>query len=346
MNENGLEKYAGYLPASVNLKALAELDRIATDFAALVKMNTGNPSAVVLRAAAMQNLREMLTDEMMAPIMALQGSKLGFLTDRDKVRDKRTGQWIAGNGYDVATVRDVTIWAWGNGARMTGNEVNIISGSGYLTKNFFDRGNNELLGRNNWWARAAVPSRIFSKDGKCVGANVSGEIWWKDAGGEHKQTLIRSIKGDDWASADSYIGKWERKAFLKIYECATNRQFDEGDVDDFAINTTAVPVEEKPVGMFGGERAPQMPRSDAGAAAAGSTRGQEVGVRPAASLASESEQSGDDDNMPDWLENALGPDCPVSSSKLREFCAREEIALTAATVNSAVNRYLDAAEAL
>ena len=340
-----MEKYAGYLPARVDLGALQALDRTAADFAALVAMNTGSPSAVVLRAAAMDALRRMLTDDLMAPVMALQGSKIGFLTDRDKVRDKRTGQWIAGSGYDLQTVRDVTLWAFGNGARMTGNEVNIIAGGGYLTRNFFQRRNDERLGAANWWARAAVPSRIFGKDGKCVGANVSGELYWKDETGEHKQTMIRTIKGDDWASADSYVGKWERKAYKMIFEFTSHTRVDDGDLDDDAIPTSAVPVEEKPVGMFGGERAPQMPRSDAGAAA-GSTRGQEVGGRPAASLASEGEQTGDDDDMPDWLETALGPDCPVSSSKLREFCAREGIALTAATVNSAVNRYLDAAEAL
>lgn len=334
--ETTIEKYAGYLPAKVDLNALATLDKTAEDFAALVAMNTGSPSAIVLRAAAMDALRRMLTDELMAPIMALQGSKIGFLTDRDKIRDKRTGQWIAGSGYDLNTVRDVTLWAFGNGARMTGNEVNILAGGGYLTRNFFQRRNDERLGAANWWARAAVPSRIFGKDGKCVGANVSGELYWKDETGEHKQTMIRTIKGDDWASADSYVGKWERKAFKMIYEFTSHVRVDDGELDDDAIPTTAVPVEEGR-GIFGGERAP-MPRSSAGAAAA-------VNTTPEPQAAPEGAKN---DDPAVWLRQEIGPECPVGPEDIMAYARSVNVTVTRdnwrALVSPAID-WLDAQEA-
>ena len=335
--ENTIEKYAGYLPAKVDLNALTTLDKTAEDFAALVAMNTGSPSAIVLRAEAMDALRRMLTDELMAPVMALQGSKIGFLTDRDKIRDERTGQWLPGKGYDMRTVRDVTIWAFGNGARMTGNEVNILAGGGYLTRNFFQRRNDERLGAENWWARAAVPSRIFGKDGKCLGANVSGELYWKDAAGEHKQTLIRTIKGDNWASADSFVGKWERKAFKMIYEFTSHVRVDDGELDDDAIPTTAVPVEEGR-GIFGGERAP-MPRSGTGAAAATNTPPE---TQPAP-------EGAKNDDPAVWLRQEIGPECPVGPDDILEYARSVQVTVTRENWRALVSPtidWLDAQEAV
>ncbi len=338
MMETTIEKYAGYLPAKVDMNALATLDKTAEDFAALVAAGSGSPSGLILRAAAMQTLRDMLTPEVMAPIMALQGSKLGFLTDRDKIRDKRTGQYVPGNGYDVNTVRDVTLWAWGQGARMTDNEVNIFSGQGYLTRGFFVRRLNELYGANGWTARASVPSRIFAKDGKCVGANVTGELWWKDAAGEHKQTLIRTIKGDDWASADSYVGKWERKAYKTILELSTRQVFADGEIgDEEAIPTTAVPVEDGR-GIFGGERAP-MPRSSAGAAAA-------VNNSPEPQPAPEGAKS---DDPAVWLRQEIGPECPVGPDDILAYARSVQVTVTRenwkALVSPAID-WLDAQEAV
>lgn len=85
-------------------------------------------------ACAVQQFRNALSDDkIIAPIMALQGNPVGFLTDKDK-----------SGGYDVATVRDSVVTALLLGFRLIGNEFNIISGRFYAAVNGCDRQLNEL----------------------------------------------------------------------------------------------------------------------------------------------------------------------------------------------------------
>lgn len=310
----GVQRYASYLPGKVTAEQLIRLDTVARDFRELVTANRDNPSGVILRAAAMQTLRSLLTDEIMSPIMALQGSKLGFITDRDKYRDKRTGEWLPGKGYDVNTVRDVTLWAWGCQARMTDNEVNILSGSGYLTKNYFMRRLDELYPAS-WYVRTAIPTRVYDKSGKCLGANVSGELCWKDSAGEHKQTLIRSLKGDDYSGVDFYIGKFERKAYKLILELSTGEQYADGDADE-PLDITATPVTEPEPpkgGIFGARKTP---------------------------VPSPSDKSVPSDRPDDPLAD-LSPDCPVSADAIRDFARRHNTTVTRANLPVMINDCLD-----
>ena len=59
--------------------------------------------------ACMRDLRALLTPKVMDPIMQLQNSPIGFLTDRP-------------GGYDVDTVTDCVIEASLNGVSVCGNE--------------------------------------------------------------------------------------------------------------------------------------------------------------------------------------------------------------------------------
>ncbi len=79
-------------------------------------------------ATATVQRREMLTPEVMKPIMALQGSALGFRTDKD-----------SSGGYQVETVREVLIEATMKGFRLLGNETNVIGGRFYAARDGFER---------------------------------------------------------------------------------------------------------------------------------------------------------------------------------------------------------------
>jgi hypothetical protein len=81
-----------------------------------------------IQAVAVAQLRSFLTDELMKPIMALQGSPLGFKTDKDK-----------DGGYPVDTVRDCAIVAMMTGVRLHGNELNILGGNPYIAVNGCER---------------------------------------------------------------------------------------------------------------------------------------------------------------------------------------------------------------
>ena len=243
--ENALMKspVAGkYLPAKVNLQQLQRIDEVTADFYEIVTADEKSPAAAIIRAAAMQQLRELLTDDVMQPIMALQGNKLGFLTDRDRKKGPN-GMWIPGDGYPIPVIRDVTIWAAGNGARMVNNEVNILAGNGYLTLNFFDRKLDDILGAENWSIIPEIPRITKSAEGK-IGAVVTGALSWRDSAGEHTQSLTLAIKGDEYASADAYLGKFRRKAGKFILERCTGQRYADGDAAD-VIEATATEIEEE-----------------------------------------------------------------------------------------------------
>lgn len=225
------------------MQQLQQIDEVTTDFYEIVNADEKSPAAAIIRAAAMQQLREMLTDDIMQPIMALQGNKLGFITDRD--RRKGPGGYVKGDGYPLEIVRDVTIWAAGNGARMVGNEINIIAGNGYLTREYFGRKLDDLLGPENWSILPEVPRIVRNPDGK-TGALVTGKLHWRDSAGEHTETLQLAIKGDEYASTDAYIGKYERKARKFILERCTRRRYSDGEAGDI-IEGTATEIEDEPL---------------------------------------------------------------------------------------------------
>jgi len=190
-------------------------------------------SATIAVAAALQSIREIMTDKViMDGLMLLQGTKLGFVTDKDKDR-----------GYPLEVVRDVTIEAASRGARMIGNEVNIISGACYLTKAYFFRKLDERLGAGKWRLNHHVPKTIFN-DKVEIGAEVKTVISWADSGGEHSETVTHQIKGNSYATADAYLGKADRKCGKWLLENITGERFSDGDTDDMiTIQAETVPTQ-------------------------------------------------------------------------------------------------------
>lgn len=178
---------------------------------------TGFKKAFAL-ANAIVALREALTDEVMKPIMSLQGSPLGFRTDRDRDKDK---------GYPVDTVRECAISALLKGVQMTGNQFNIISGRDYITKEGFT-----ALLKN-------VPGLTYSIDlglarlKEDKGAVVSPKITWQRNGGEpHNKTLELAIRVNAGMGHDAILGKAERKAKCWLYNEVTGNSYTDADAED------------------------------------------------------------------------------------------------------------------
>lgn len=180
-------------------------------------------------ADAFRNLRIAVTDEMMQSIMSLQGSALGFRTDKDK-----TG------GYPLEIVRDCFIEATLCGARPIGNEWNIIAGRRYLTKEFYERSFPLLPGITNVDVVPGVPT---IHNGKTV---VRMAVRWKHNGvqqelrdqeGKPGRTFV--IRANDGMMDDAIIGKAKRKALKAAYEMVLGRSI--GDIDDeqAAVETKA-----------------------------------------------------------------------------------------------------------
>lgn len=169
-------------------------------------------------ASAIQVLKDKLTVEFMKPIMSLQGSRLGFLTDKDK-----TG------GYDEETVKSCLIDAVLLGLQPTNNEFNIIGSNMYPTKEGFGSLLKTIVGlRYN----PTFKNPIVSADKSS--ANVVVIIDWELNGEKSTQEIDFPMKSNAYASSDALIGKATRKARRWLYNHLSGTDIADGDVQDIS----------------------------------------------------------------------------------------------------------------
>lgn len=178
-------------------------------------------------ANAVAFLKENLTDEIMKPIMALQGSKLGFKVDKP---------------YPVAVVRDCLIDAALTGVEPTGNQFNIIGNNFYITKEGFGA----LLGKVKG-LRYSIKHKIPVIDTSKTFATVESSVKWSYNGEEHTEQITHSIKGNSYASSDAYLGKAERKVRAWLFNQVSDIEVSDGDVEDIeATVISSKPNASKP----------------------------------------------------------------------------------------------------
>ena len=164
----------------------------------------------VALASGIAALKRLITKEVNeALFVPLAGSKLGFLTDKDK-----TG------GYDGPTIRECIIEGLLYGLRPIGNEINIISGQMYPAKNGLQRLVSEYPGLTNLELIPGVP---FVKDDRAVvpylatwlldGERMAIECKFDEATKLDTRIPVTVNRG---MGPDAVLGKAERKMLAKI----------------------------------------------------------------------------------------------------------------------------------
>lgn len=177
-------------------------------------------------AQAMTMLRETLTPEYMIPIMALQGTKLGFKTDSKEPK-----------GYSEAVVKECLIEATLNGLEVVGNQWNIIKGQMYITKEGLAYKLNNIPGL----AYQLIPA-LPRMNAQSTSAAVEMKIIWSMHDGPKKEiTLPIPIKMDQYTTTDAVLGKATRKARAWLFATVTGRELPDGDSTDMGD------VKEKPI---------------------------------------------------------------------------------------------------
>ena len=132
-------------------------------------------------AKGMKSLKSLLTKEVMEPIMDLQGSKIGFVTDKDKQ-----------NGYPESVVKDCLIEAVMKGVQPFGNHFNIIAGNCYITKEGFKHLLDSLLKTKVGFTEYMITAQLTRiKDSS---AAVVMDVEWTINGKEHKKSLDVAVK--------------------------------------------------------------------------------------------------------------------------------------------------------
>jgi hypothetical protein len=195
----------------------------------------------VSRAKGMKELREMLTESVVnLYFMPLQGTPLGFLTDKDQ-----------SGGYSWEVVRDVVIEALLRGFHPINNEFNIIAGRFYGAKNGFDRIVHTYEGVRNLQISLGVPQMAGEK-----GALVPCEARWMYNG---KQTAVAytagtadtfdtriPVKVNGGMGADAILGKATRKLYARIYQQLTGCGDDVIESDPLDLVPVQLPSPAEP----------------------------------------------------------------------------------------------------
>ncbi len=194
-------------------------------------------------ARGIEALKQVFTKQLVAEVfMPLQGSSLGFLTDKD--RD---------GGYPDQIVRNVWIQGCIWGLQPINNELNIISERPYAAKNGLERKVREAT--NGLVIRPGVP--VASSDGKT--ALLPMRATWMIGG--KRYDLAKDISNVDGKAfderyairvnagmgPDAVIGKGLRKMYRDILQTITNGSvlMNDGDVTD-AVGVE-IQGESKPV---------------------------------------------------------------------------------------------------
>jgi len=169
-----------------------------------------------LVANAISSLSSLLTPEYMKPIMALQGNRLGFKTDKDK-----TG------GYPEATVKNCLIEAVLLGLQPTGNQFNIIAGNMYPTKEGCGYLLNNFKGLN-YDLVCSLPKINQDKTSAAIEVTIS----WSINGDVKERTIPIPLKMDMYTSVDALIGKATRKGRAWLLSRISGMEITDGDIQD------------------------------------------------------------------------------------------------------------------
>lgn len=185
----------------------------------------------IMLAKGINGMRQILTDGVVREyFMPLQGSPLGFVTDKD--RD---------GGYPLEVVREVVIEGLLRGFRPVGNELNVIAGRFYGAKAGFQRIVYEFPGVTDLQYDLSVPHNVADK-GALVGFYARWyfhgelqEMHGVPAGDGNPIDTRIAVKVNSGMGPDAILGKATRKLFARIYQRLTgcSRDVVEMDPDDY-----------------------------------------------------------------------------------------------------------------
>ena len=210
--------------------AITAIDKLAEEYA-LVKADTSRQfSQAIKQANGIILLRNALTSEIMDTIMQLQGSPLGFKTDKDSA-----------GGYPEKVVKECVIEAIMRGVHLIGNEFNILAGRCYITK----EGCGTLLDKIpglRYMITPGIPKIVSS------GAEAPVKVEWRLNSGETQvRDLVFPIRVNQGMGADAINGKATRKARAWLISQITGFEIEDGEAEEGGF---ASPMESAKQGRF------------------------------------------------------------------------------------------------
>lgn len=225
-------------------KVAMEIDSIVSECGMLALRGQAPLTQALQLAEGIQRMREVLSIPVIEKyFMPLQGSPLGFVTDRDNPKDGQSP------GYPAPVVRDAAIEAFIRGFRPIGNEMNIIAGRFYAAKAGFERVVSEFPGLTDLRYELGVPES-GPNGTSLVSFDASWKLYGVDdllSGRPAKDGSIDSrivVRMNAGMGPDAALGKATRKLFARIYVRLTGCSRDiEADPKDYVeASGTSVPT--------------------------------------------------------------------------------------------------------
>lgn len=192
----------------------------------------GELQKAMLISQGIRQMNDLVTDEVMAPLMHLMGTTMGFITDKDNKPDK----------YPVSVVRKVLIEGMLNGVFPYNNQLNIISSRLYIAK-------------NGYTAKIAKVKNVtdFVWKHEILEDKTGGHHWvgftttWKQNGVERSLDGKIPIKNNGSTDTpDNVMGRGERKLKYRSYCAMTEttiseeEEMDADEIKSLPLETTAL----------------------------------------------------------------------------------------------------------
>jgi hypothetical protein len=198
----------------------------------------GQLEKTVLQARAIAALEEAITPAMMVDMMKLMNSPLGFKTDKKP----------PGELYHESTVKRCLIVAMLYGAKVTGNEFNIIAGNCYLTKEYTRSAILRWPGLRRFEILIGVTMKHGEKTSACEAVAT-----WELNGEMHELRCVKTpemdarvvVNSHATSSPDEIRGKVEAKLFQRVLGRLTGLNIEAAvgpQVDDDVIEGETVSV--------------------------------------------------------------------------------------------------------
>lgn len=217
--------------AAVSLERISGLSsKIDSQVALVLEDKTVGIQKAIVMARAMQIIDECLTPEIMEPIMRLQGSKLGFKTDKDIVRNENN-QYVKGPGYPLDVVKNCFTEMSLIGLQPVFNQWNIIGGNSYVTK----EGSDVLLKNIPYLQQFVIIHEEVNQSPDKKTASVKSKIQWVVDGEVFNQVVTHPVKSDSFTTFDALIGKADRKTKIWLFNKIKGTCISDGDAEESKI---------------------------------------------------------------------------------------------------------------
>jgi len=228
-----LEKRMGTAVATKQAKYVAAfemIDAAAQEYSAALDADSRSMVETIQRAGAIATIKEALTDEVIEGVVKpFMDSPMGFMTDRASEQ----------KGYPVATLRECVTQAMLHGARIDGNEFNIIKGRPMLVQAYWKRQVSTLPGVTDIAVEfGAVEYKGDEAFVECLArwnhhgtpTEISRRAGVKHAGSTWDRRIVVPVNRS--MGRDALLGKAERRIYKEIFERVTGRRVEGMDEDD------------------------------------------------------------------------------------------------------------------